>query len=108
MTAKGKQSSATSQVERREDRIEVRAGGVNESGIDDANIVILIEKSMLIDRSDFYVVNALHVRNLRTDAGIGQPAVLADGFRLQSRGREICKRVSAGVVVVLIVTDKGA
>ena len=52
-------------------------------------------------------MNALDVRNVGAKAEIGEPAILANGLKLEI-GDEIGKRVAAGIVIVLILPHEAA
>ena len=49
-----------------------------------------------------------HVRDIRTQARIGEGAVLAHGLALKTGGAEVGERIGAGIVVVLVAPDEGA
>ena len=63
----------------------IDAGRV-EGGVDDAEVVVLAEERLLIDRADLDVVDPLHVGEIGVHAGVGEGAVLGDGLVLQIRG----------------------
>jgi hypothetical protein len=73
--------------------------------INDPEAVVFIEKSLLIGHARLYVVDALHVRDIRTNTCIGQRPVLAQGFLVKVR-REIGERVGAWVIVELVPPDE--
>src|SRR4029077_4457440 len=71
-----------------------------ESGIGDAEVEILGEKSVLKRGSCLYVVPSLHIGKVRAQARIGELPVLHEGFR------QIRKRVSTGIVIEAVVPDE--
>src|ERR1035437_5211159 len=62
---------------------------------------------MLESGARLQVVDAFHIRNTRTEAGIGQRTVLSHRLFLQI-WREIVEWVGAGVIVVLVAADESA
>ncbi len=85
------------------------AEGVRKKGrIHNAEFVILVEKGLFVGCPYLQVVDAFHVRDIRTKAGIGQGPVLTHGLGLKTSGSEIGKWVGAGVIVILIAPNKGA
>src|SRR5207245_1257427 len=64
------------------------------------------QKSLLVGGSHFHVVDAFYVREIGTQAGVGQRPVLPDGLLLDRA--QVGERIVAGVVVVLVAPDKTA
>ena len=56
-----------------------------QGGVDDTELVVLIQESLLIFDARFDVVNALGVGDVGESSGIEQRPLLADGFPLQIR-----------------------
>ena len=75
--------------------------------IDQTEAISFREESVLVLRTDFYVVHAFYVRQAGTGAGIGEPAILARRGGLQI-GREIGKRIIARIIVVLVLPHPAA
>src|SRR5208282_1649826 len=75
----------------------------NQRRIDDADSVILREERLSVRDSHLYVVDPFHVRHVGPEPRIRELPILNDGFALKIR-RKIVKRVSAGVIVVLIAS----
>src|ERR1035441_8252210 len=76
-------------------------------GIDDADPFILCEKRVSIRHAYLYVVNPFHIGHVGSQTRIRELAILHHSLALKVR-REIVERVSAGVIVVLIVSYIGA
>jgi hypothetical protein len=69
--------ASAGQVVGSKDRVEVRAGGVVENRVNDADGVMLIKEGLLINGARLHIVDALYIRNRGTDSAIGEKAVLA-------------------------------
>ena len=78
----------------------VDAGRV-EGGADEAEVVVLAQEGLRVVGADLDVVDALHIREVGVDAGVGEGAVLRDGLVLKVGRPEIGKWIAAGIVVVL-------
>jgi len=98
-------SSSPGQVVRRKVGIDGGACGVVERRIDDAELVVFVQKRLLIGDPRLHVVDTLHIGDIRTNSGICEGTVLAHGLRLQI-GREVGEWVAARIVVVLIPPDE--
>ena len=77
------------------------------SGIDDAEAVVFGQECVLEKDSRLQVVDAFRVSDLGANAGVGQPASLADGLELKIR-HEVGERIAARVVVVSILAHPAA
>ena len=73
--------------------------GALKRGIDDPELVILVQEGLLIHDAGLDVVNALRVADVRERAGVEKAALLGDAFPLQILRAKIVERVIAGVVV---------
>src|ERR1700751_4075137 len=67
---------------------------------------MVAEEGVLIDHARLYIVVALLERDIAVDAGVQQRALLRD--RLILDGTEVGQRISAGVVVVGVLSNIGA
>ena len=67
--------------------IAIQAGRI-ERGIDDPELVILVQEGLLIRNPGLHVVNAFGIGDVRERAGIEQRALLGDGFPLRFAGRD--------------------
>src|SRR5260221_6357050 len=80
------------------DAVSVQARRV-ERWIDNAKVEMLSQKCLLISNSKLNVVDALHVREIGADPGIGQRPILRDRFLLKVRRTKIREWVLAGIVI---------
>ena len=66
------------------------------------------KKSLFVHDPELDVVFAFYIIEFRVAANIGEKTKLADGLSLQAWRPEICKRIFARVVVVLVASREGA
>ena len=75
-------------------------------GIHNSKAIVLGKECVLVCDSDLDVVNALDVRHVRANAGVGQEPELRDGFVLKRP--EVGERIVARIIVILVVPHEGA
>ena len=76
--------------------------------VHDSEVIVFIEKGLLIDSSCLEVVDTLRVRELRSQSGVEESTVLADCLSLQIGRPQIRKRIATGVIVQMIPPDETA
>jgi hypothetical protein len=78
----------------------------DESGGDDAEVEVFVEKGLLIGDAGFDVVDAVGVGDVGAQAGVGERALLGDCLLLEIGGAEIGEGVFAGVVVEAVAAEE--
>ena len=79
-----------------------------ESGINNPQVVVLVQKCLLVGDARLDVVDALHVGNTRAKTCVGERAILSDRFPLKAWRPEIREGIFAGIVIVSIAPDESA
>src|SRR5579871_301897 len=83
----------------------VQADGVV-GGVHDSQRIALRQNGVLKLDSRLQIVMALGIRYIGPQSQIGEPSILANGLELEATWREVGERITAGIVIVLILSGE--